>query len=51
MLNYCGYFLGNFWEKLVNFLIQHLITLVCSFPECVVWNAFKFEARQIGLKH
>ena len=28
MLNYCGYFLGNFWKTLGYFFIQHLITLV-----------------------
>ena len=28
MLNYCSYFLGNFWKKLGYFLIQHLVTLV-----------------------
>ena len=26
-INYCGYFLGNFWENLGNFLFQHLVTL------------------------
>ena len=27
MLNYCDYFLGNFWKKLGYFLVQHLVTL------------------------
>ena len=27
MINYCGYFLGNYWKKLGYFLIQHLVTL------------------------
>ena len=26
-INYCGYFLGNFWENLGNFLFQHLVTM------------------------
>ena len=28
MLNYCDYFLGNFWKNLGYFLIQHLVTLI-----------------------
>ena len=27
-LNWCGWFLGNFWRKLGYFLLQHLVTLV-----------------------
>ena len=27
MLKVCSYFLDNFWGKLVNFLIHHLVTL------------------------
>ena len=30
MLNYCDYFLGNFWKNLGYFLIQHLVTLATS---------------------
>ena len=30
MYTVCGYFLGNFWEKLGNFLNQHLVTLMSS---------------------
>ena len=28
MLNYCDYFLGNFWNNLGYFLIYHLVTLL-----------------------
>ena len=27
MLNYCDYFLGNFWKNLGDFLIPYLVTL------------------------
>ena len=27
---YCGYIFGNFWTKLGNFLLQHLVTLAKS---------------------
>ena len=27
MYKACGYFLGNFWVKLGNFLFHHLVTL------------------------
>ena len=30
MLNYCGYFLGNFWNDFGSFLIYHLVTLNMS---------------------
>ena len=29
--NCIGYFLGNFWNKLGYFLLQHLVTLVLKF--------------------
>ena len=28
MIKVCGYFLGNFWGKLGNFLFHHLVTLI-----------------------
>ena len=28
MLNYCSYFLGNFWTNLCYFLSQHLVSLI-----------------------
>ena len=32
MLNWCIYFLGNFWRKLGYYLLQHLVTLDAASP-------------------